>query len=313
MYPGSPTIVILGTRSQVPQYNIATRHNLLNVPDPGPTSENTLHSWPARDAPLSSWTSQPMNGLHYRSTTSVAFPPRKLARHKLAQSLLHTSFERENVNEEVESIDRNFVQNIVKIFKDQRIRGYQFAVLILSPERQVTMKQAPFCIMTDKTSPTHPPNSTLRDFIVARPIRRKQHAEELLLERFDELLDRNASNCQSIVLYTWFVPCEGCTRKIIRMLGQFTETYCVTVVYSSKMNDMSEELEKRNTSKLEAAHITVIRKRYMKHLQSAGVRIKSHNTALTSTSPQSYDLGNCLLGADIDFSHFLSIIPPVLS
>ena len=196
---------------------------------------------------------------------------------------------------EVEPIDGTFVDDAVRTFKDQRVRGYQFAVLVLSPEYQVTLRNIPAYDTTDNTSPTHPFNSTLRDYIVARPIKRKQHAEELLLERFDELLARNASSCRSIVLYTWFVPCEDCTRKIIHVLGQLT--YRVTVVYSSKMRNMIEEEERRNMSNLEAAGITVIKRRYTGYLQQA-VKIKSCDTALAYTSPHIYNWGDCFSGAN---------------
>ena len=244
---------------QVPQYNVATHHNL----DPGPINGATHRYHSSQELPPHQ--SQPMNGSDYRSKT-------QRMGHKIAQSPLHSLFDIVKMNKEVEPIDRNFVQDIVEIFKNQRIqRRHQFAVLILSPQHQVTMEQRPFCTMTDNTSPTHPPNSTLSDYIVARPTKHK-HAEELLLERFDELLNRNASSCQSIVLYTWFVPCEGCTRKIIRVLGQLT--YRVTVVYSSKMRNMIEEEERRNTRKLKAAGITVIRRRYEEHLPRAPAKVK---------------------------------------
>ena len=172
-----------------------------------------------------------------------------------------TLLNRDEAEVTIEPIDDTFVDNVVKIFKGQRIRGYQFAVLILSPHYQVTIKQSPSCTMTDNTSPTHPPNSTLRDYIVGRPEKSKQHAEKLLLERFDELLARNEFSCQSIVLYTWFVPCDDCTGKIINKLGQFTETHHVTVVYLKKMRKTSEEQEKRNTNRLEAAGINVIKRK----------------------------------------------------
>ena len=225
---------------------------------------------------------------HFKATSAASWreshiiPVRGTHHVSPAQNWLHHK-------DEVKPIDDNFVQDIVGIFKDQRTQRHQFAVLIVSPQYQVTMKPPPFCTMTDNSigsSPTYPPNSTLKDWIVARPDRPK-HAEELLLERFDELLAQNEYSCRSIVLYTWFVPCDDCTGKIIDVLGHFKETHAhvtVTVVYSKKMKAMSEEHERRNTSMLEAAGITVIKRRYQGYLQPA-VKIKPRATALTYTLP----------------------------
>ena len=39
--------------------------------------------------------------------------------------------------------------------------------------------------------------------------------------------------CQSIVLYTWYLPCQRCAKEIARVLGQYTNTHRVTLVYTS--------------------------------------------------------------------------------
>ena len=171
---------------------------------------------------------------------------------------------------EVKPIDKKFVPNIVETFKDQRIQGYQFAVLIFSPHYPVTIKPKPSRTMTDKTCLTYPPKSALRDYIVARPdgvgCKEQCHAEELLLKRFKELLARNQSSCKSIVLYTWLFPCRGCTRKIIEKLGQLATDRHVTVVYTCR-GTVKEKQERISTTKLEKEGITVIKGKYNKKLQ----------------------------------------------
>ena len=155
---------------------------------------------------------------------------------------------------EVEPIDGTFVDDVVRTFKGQRIQGYQFAVLVLSPECQVTLRHMPAYAMTNSSSPTHPPDHTLQNYIVARPD--GDHTEVLLLQRFPTLLARNTPGCQSIVLYTWFLPCQHCAEEITRVLGQYTTTHRVTVVYTSTLTK-NEDKDREYIRVMEAAGIAV--------------------------------------------------------
>ena len=166
----------------------------------------------------------------------------------------------------VEPINHTFVQDVVEIFKRQRIRGYHFAVIILSQYQHVTLNIRPSYVTTNNTSPTHPPDLTLGNYIVARPDG-PHHAEVLLLCRFPTLLARNTPGCKSILLYSWFLPCQHCTEKIVHVLGQYTTTHRVTVVYTSTA---SESQERRNKLTMEKAGITVIKRQYDGYLASAG-------------------------------------------
>ena len=155
---------------------------------------------------------------------------------------------------EVEPIDGTFVDDVVRTFKGQRIQGYQFAVLVLSPECQVTLRHMPAYAMTNSSSPTHPPDHTLQNYIVARPD--GDHTEVLLLQRFPTLLARNTPGCKSILLYSWFLPCLRCAEEIARVLGQYTTTHRVTVVYTSTLTK-NEDKDREYIGVMEAAGIAL--------------------------------------------------------
>ena len=159
-------------------------------------------------------------------------------------------------------MDDNFVDDVISIFKDQR-KKFQFAVLILSSECQVTLRNMLHVDgkMTDNSTPIYPPDIYLKNYIVSRP-HLDYHAEVLLLQRFPTLLALN-TQCQSIVLYSWFLPCLCCAEEIAHMLGQYTTTHRVTVVYTSTTwNSTTEEEEEKNTAIMKDAGIKVIRGMY---------------------------------------------------
>ena len=159
-------------------------------------------------------------------------------------------------------VDAKFVEDVVSIFKDQRKRC-QFAVLILSSECQVTLRNMLHADgkMTDNSTPTYPPDIYLDNYIVSRPDRGSD-AEILLLRRFPTLLKYN-TQCQSIVLYSWLLPCLRCAEEIAHVLGQYTTTHRVTVVYTSTARMETEEEE--NTAIMKNAGIKVIKGDYSKY------------------------------------------------
>ena len=190
------------------------------------------------------WLSEPVQSSQYRGTQSQS-------------SRLHYRGE---------PIDRTFVNDIVEIFRGQRIRGYQFAVIFLSRYRHVTLNNRQS--YTNNTNPTHPPDHTLENYIVARPDG-FHHAEVLLLGRFSTLLARN-TQCLSILLYSWLLPCQHCAEEIARVLGQYTATHHVTLVYTTTVREASENQERRNKLTMQNAGITVIKRQYSGYLASAG-------------------------------------------
>ena len=170
-----------------------------------------------------------------------------------------------------------FIKRVIELFKDQRSREkYQFAVLFLTSQQDITttgfykMTQTMFSrtrlevnspgTATDKTCSTHPPDRDLCNYVVARPDGRK-HAEALLMNKLDTLLRQYQSvgmpECQTVVLYTWLLPCDSCADTIIRKLGQEGQRLRVILIYTSKVREVTENHACTIISKLEAAGITV--------------------------------------------------------
>ncbi len=165
-----------------------------------------------------------------------------------------------------------FVDKSVELFKNQRTRGYQFAVLILLPSKNITRD---FTLLaktrivthpdevTNRFSPTFPSKSDYCNFITARPSC-STHAEIFLMNQVETLMRAYSTQqylprCQTILLYTWLFPCDGCKRKIIQILQTYTNIYQVILVYTS---DMSEDKVRRSTSELEQTGIDVRKEKY---------------------------------------------------
>jgi hypothetical protein len=111
---------------------------------------------------------------------------------------------------------------------------------------------------TDSTYPMFPHVNNLCNYITARPSD-QNHAEAQLTNNFDVLLRKyRSSTCQTIVLYTWLLPCARCTRKIKDKLGWGRQQARVVIVYTSKMQGVTEYHAREIVSDLEAAGITVI-------------------------------------------------------
>lgn len=69
---------------------------------------------------------------------------------------------------------------------------------------------------------SYPDNSNLVNYIVACPDNMGNHAELILLDRFNELWQnfvRSARQPSLILFFSWLMPCEGCTDAFITRLG----------------------------------------------------------------------------------------------
>ncbi len=170
-----------------------------------------------------------------------------------------------------------FIQNLVSTFEKQRKNHmYQFAVLFISPYQDINTDNGIFQITkmgesgdyeaTDSDCPTFPPDQDLGNYITARPDQ-PDHAETLLLDRFRALWARNWQACRTILLYTWLLPCNNCTKEIIRILGPCTSICQVIVVYTSTMRYMPVAQQRENIRKLKAAGIAVKKEGYDKRLE----------------------------------------------
>ena len=168
-----------------------------------------------------------------------------------------------------------FIQRLVYLFEQQRSIGqYQFTVLFLSPlpfkdisitntvfQTQMGVVSTP-AEATDRSHPLFPMEDNFCNYMTARPHGRR-HAEVRLMKRWERLLCTYESlgrpSCRSIVIYTWLLPCMQCTEAIAEsflpyiMAGQ----YEVTVVYTCKQRDLTDEAVAKIQSCFELSGIEV--------------------------------------------------------
>ena len=69
---------------------------------------------------------------------------------------------------------------------------------------------------------------------------------------------------ETIVLYTWLLPCKECANKIIQAFEQLTKQ--VLLVYTSRMQNVLDDEEEQIRDSLEAAGIVVRREEYGEYL-----------------------------------------------
>ena len=166
----------------------------------------------------------------------------------------------------------------IERFKGQR-KKQQFAVLFLSSEKNLAKMEfrtrygmvSVLNPATNNDFATYPPDNNLCNFVTARP-EGQHHAEALLMRKFNRLMsscrEQRMPPCQCIVLYTWLLPCEYCTRQILQTLASQTQHYKVILVYTTKMHDVSDENERDTVSTLKSNGISVRHKRYRNYLPS---------------------------------------------
>lgn len=69
-------------------------------------------------------------------------------------------------------------------------------------------------------------------------------------------------HCQTIVLYTWLLPCEDCKNELITKLGPLTQDKKVLLVYTSRMEDVDDDEEEQIVEELQSAGMEVKREEY---------------------------------------------------
>ena len=87
------------------------------------------------------------------------------------------------------------------------------------------------------------------------------------MKKLDKLLKSyGKERCKTIVLYTWLLPCSYCCKKIIKELRR-VQAECI-IVYTSKMQDVTDGQEKKIVKDLEGAGIHVKNESYNQKLQT---------------------------------------------
>ena len=113
----------------------------------------------------------------------------------------------------------------------------------------------------------------LVNYIVARPDQSYSpplhvHAEKILLNRFDVLKEKfPGSSISMVLLYSWLMPCSGCTQQLIQKFKNCP--YKVVVVYNNDWTKVIPEGEnEKNRNMLCRAGIDVYQVRYQSTLPS---------------------------------------------
>ena len=139
-----------------------------------------------------------------------------------AQSAVHIGLNCPQIQKEdldVSSIGKKLFDT----FKDQRklpwfdrLAKKQFAVVFLSSSKDNLLNSIKGG--TNNNIKVFPPDDKLYNYVTARP-HSGAHAEELIMEKFDELVKAYESAhkepVQYIFLYTWLFPCSKCASAII--------------------------------------------------------------------------------------------------
>lgn len=164
-----------------------------------------------------------------------------------------------------------FMQGVIQTFQAQR-KGSptEFAVLFLSPYRD--LKEVSSNIPTEATnceSHTFPADDNLCNYITARPRGNTDDTVSTILGKLDSLMEKFSSEkCQTIVLYTWLLPCDRHTRNcMLQKLRHFSKSKQVIVVYTEKRpsNEVGEKIgitdeeENKIVQEIEAAGILVLK------------------------------------------------------
>ena len=191
---------------------------------------------------------------------------------------------------------RSFINDtIIPFFKDQRTTDtYQFAVLLLlSEEDMEDLTQMAFTprdylghLFVNKDHPSMPSDrASYGNYIVARPRSNNYHSEEEIFKNYYSFNNdspfkhlwnayvrrNNGTLPKCILLYSWNLPCCGCTDLIIRSLEEHPyNTTSIIVAHTTYWKWSESELVLRqNIEKLKKKNISVHHVMYPANLPPA--------------------------------------------
>ena len=158
-----------------------------------------------------------------------------------------------------------FMRNVISQFRGQRLQGDQFAVLIFTTESRLNrmrgMQFHPSYPLVNNRYPYFP-RDDLGNYIVARP--EGHHSEKIIFHQRHLLQDvyRNV-NPRCIILYSWILPCTGCTNEILRYYRDISPPRPkMIVIFTVHWNEQSDEENQRNIDRMGQAEIIVERVPY---------------------------------------------------
>ena len=169
-------------------------------------------------------------------------------------------------------------QRVIPGFEGQRQQRYQFAVLLLIPERDLNNIHSMNFQPQDNNqqplvnnayhywpSPTH-----YRNYVAARP-QGTLHSEITLLQELPHLWEAFVANYRVIpsyvILYSWMMPCPDCTERICQTF-QNTNT-SVIVAYTIDWKEIPDDDNEKSRNRLQASGIKVEKVKYDPYLPPA--------------------------------------------
>ena len=179
---------------------------------------------------------------------------------------------------------------IIPSFKQQRLTGNQFAVVVLLSEKDLHDIFGTTFVpsnggkpLLDNSHPSMPHNAiNYGNYIVARPSSCSWHSEEEIFgyssinSPFSQLWTAyeklNHSPPKCVLLYSWQLPCSRCTDVIIRSLNDnMYRVRCTSVIVAHTIYWKSESEDKRreNKEKLKKERINVVQVPYSVRLSPA--------------------------------------------
>ena len=126
--------------------------------------------------------------------------------------------------------------------------------------------------LVNPSVPSFPDRDThLGNYIVARPDHnvtqsRHVHAEKILLDRLLRLEALKDEYDPTIVLYSWMMPCTGCTNALIQSLRNHRSN--VIIVYTIDWKGVDLDTNQQNRQRLCRAGIQVYQVDYNLRLPS---------------------------------------------
>lgn len=179
--------------------------------------------------------------------------------------------------------DKFIIKKVISVFHRQCKEKYQFAVLLFTEENNLSkMNCTQFKPCDPRAQCNTPlvnnnfpcfPRGDLGNYLVARPDEGR-HCEKIifrqihLLQKAYRRVHPRGPRC--IILYSWLLPCSGCTREILRYYSNISAPRPKMVVaYTVLWREVADTENQRNIEQMQQAEIIVKKIAYPRRLLPA--------------------------------------------
>ena len=181
------------------------------------------------------------------------------------------------------AFDKFIIEKVISVFHWQRQERDQFAVLIFTEENNLSkmeytrFKPCDPCAWcnTPLVNNNYPyfPRGDLGNYLVARPDEGR-HCEKIIFHQIHLLQDAyrrvHPRGPRCIILYSWLLPCSGCTREILRYYSNISAPRPKMVVaYTVLWCEVADTENQRNIEQMQQARIIVKKITYPHRLPPA--------------------------------------------